>query len=694
MALDSRSVETVTSVPLYSVVIPTLGNHDILWQTLDHLQRTDLSAAEVIVVYNGLPEDQRKTERSLAERFPSVRLVVTPEPYGIARAYNLGARSGTGRFVAFLHDDVLIDDPRWLSLLADILDRRPDVGVVGGSEPKYTDRAPRAGGDLEPGVVECDWAPTISVVRRSDLATCSFDEFYWVGLEDKDWALTFRRKGLKVVCRTLAHTHVGTKGSYGLLLNDRRLLDYYSKEGVRERYFLTKNKDVLAEPYQRAGWKKWGRWDRDWRKTWWMKLYVHSSLLKFKKACADRSPEGNQRALDGAMNGLALVLPLSIALSNLMWGAALLIWGMTWIAQRPRLRWTGLELPWLTFLGVGLLTAVLSAAPVHSVRSFRSDILVVVFLLASQTGKTEALRQRLVFFSAGAAAAAVLGILQWALGFDGSLPHGGGGLPHGLARFLSLHAGRAQGFYNHPVTYGEMLLLAGTVILGLGIQKPNRIWAVSLLTVGGAILFSQTRSVWMALFFALGTWSLLRRDKKIVAMTVGGAAAFGLLFVLSPSLRARAASVSDTTQNGSNLIRMGLWDQSLKIVRQNPVAGIGGGNFSVKGADLRWGGAPNDSKWTETHSVYLQVAVERGLPGLAVFAWLLAAVGIRLWKAGEAFPELWGFFFGFVGLLIAGLTETWTNDSEVMMCVYFLVGTAWALGGSPSGVKVLKCEEK
>jgi hypothetical protein len=57
--------------------------------------------------------------------------------------------------------------------LADILDRRPDVGVVGGSEPKYTDRLRALGGNLEPGVVECDWAPTISVARRSDLATCS-----------------------------------------------------------------------------------------------------------------------------------------------------------------------------------------------------------------------------------------------------------------------------------------------------------------------------------------------------------------------------------------------------------------------------------------------------------------------------------------------------------------------------------------
>ncbi|MBK8575610.1 MAG: glycosyltransferase [Elusimicrobia bacterium] len=296
--MDPRPMATVTPSPLFSVVIPTLGNHDILWRMLEFLHQTDLSAAEVIVVFNGLLPDRKRVEDVLTSRFPNVRFLSAPEPYGIARANNLGARAAQGRFVAFLHDDVLIYEPRWLALLTDILERRSDVGMVGGSEPKYTDRTPAEAGELEPGVTECDWSPTLSVARRADLAVCSFDEFYRVGLEDKDWALTFRRRGQRVVCRKVAHEHIGTKGSYTLLLHNRSLLDYYSKEGVRERYFMTKNKDVLAEPFCRAGWKKWGRWDRDWRKTWWMKLYVHSFFLnlKFGRHCGGRGDLGQPNA--------------------------------------------------------------------------------------------------------------------------------------------------------------------------------------------------------------------------------------------------------------------------------------------------------------------------------------------------------------------------------------------------------------
>jgi O-antigen ligase len=96
--------------------------------------------------------------------------------------------------------------------------------------------------------------------------------------------------------------------------------------------------------------------------------------------------------------------------------------------------------------------------------------------------------------------------------------------------------------------------------------------------------------------------------------------------------------------------------------------------------------------WTETHNIYLQSVVERGLPGLAVFLWLLAVMGRLLWRAARSGPPALGIFFGFVGLLFAGMTESWTNDSEVVMCFYFLAGTAWALGSR--GGPVEKYEKK
>jgi hypothetical protein len=400
---------------------------------------------------------------------------------------------------------------------------------------------------------------------------------------------------------------------------------------------------------------------------------------------------GVHRALDVAMNGLALVLPISIALTNVMWGLALLLGVVLLGVERPRLRWTGGEAPWLVGVVIGVMTALVSADPQHGIRSLRSEILVVVFLLSAHTGKGPALRKRLVFFAVGVALAAGMGFLQKGMGAVwtpdmgvGALPEWVGAFPSKVGRLIFPGSGRAMGFYSHPITYAEMLLAGGFTFLGVGLLERRRLWMVAGGLVAGAILFSQTRSVWIAVFLTLGLWVIVRRDKRVLALSLSLVVVFGLALALSPSLRGRATSIVDTKSNMSNLIRLGLWEKSLRLIQENPVTGIGGGNFFVKGDDLRWGGSPPGENWTETHNMYLQVAVERGLPGLGVFLWFLVAVGGFLWKAARANPLAWGVFFAFVGLLIAGLTETWINDSEVVMCFYFLVGTAWALGKTES----------
>jgi hypothetical protein len=143
---------------------------------------------------------------------------------------------------------------------------------------------------VEAGVKECDWAPTVSLTARARLEEgILFDENYRVGLEDKDWALSFRRRGLKVACRPLAHHHVGTKGSYSIFLENRDLLDDYSREGVRERYLVEKNRDVLDPAYARARLAHWKGRDRDWTRVWWMKLYARFYGARLARLFARRT---------------------------------------------------------------------------------------------------------------------------------------------------------------------------------------------------------------------------------------------------------------------------------------------------------------------------------------------------------------------------------------------------------------------
>lgn len=379
-----------------------------------------------------------------------------------------------------------------------------------------------------------------------------------------------------------------------------------------------------------------------------------------------------ERGRSGALAALALALPLSLAGANAFWALALACW-LGLLAVDPaarRFRPTGLEIPWLLYLAVEVATALLSDRPVHSLGKVKSEILFVVFLLYAQAPAER--RRHLGLFLLGAGIAAALGLVQKSLGWTSE------GL-HGIARLLDTHRGRAQGFYSNPITYAEMLLFA--IFLSLSRRRSTGApsaawpWGVFVLTVAAAAA-SATRAVWLAGPLALGGWALWRRDRR-VALALGavllGAGVTGLA---SPAFRARAASITDARTDTSHLIRKGVWVRCVELIRRHPWRGVGIGNLHIAGRDLPWGGASPDSDWTEAHNIYLQMAVERGVPGLLVFLGLLAAYSRFLVKAAAADPELDGLLFGFAALCLAGLTESWTHDSEVMLCLYALLGVA------------------
>ncbi|HNA60204.1 MAG TPA: O-antigen ligase family protein [Elusimicrobiota bacterium] len=379
-----------------------------------------------------------------------------------------------------------------------------------------------------------------------------------------------------------------------------------------------------------------------------------------------------ERGRSGALAALALTIPLSLAGANLFWGLALGCW-LGLLVTDPaarRYRSTGIEIPWLIYLAVELVTALWSDRPAHSLGKVKSEILIVVFLLYAQAPGER--RRHVGLFLLGAGIAAALGLVQKSLGWTSE------GV-HGLARLLDTHRGRAQGFYSNPITYAEMLLFA--IFLSLSRRRedgagfPRWPWAVFALSVAAAAA-SATRAIWLAGPLALAVWAFRRKNGR-VALALGavllGAAAAG---VASPAFRARAASITDARTDSSHLIRKGVWVRSLALIREHPWRGVGIGNLHIAGRDLPWGGAAADSDWTEAHNIYLQMAVERGIPGLLVFLGLLAAYGRLLVKAAAAEPEWDGLLFGFLALCLAGLTESWTHDSEVVLCLYMMLGVA------------------
>ncbi len=265
----------------YSIIIPTLANHRFFIESVKKILENSSQNSQIILAYNGDSKLLSKINNEIKKIREDERLkIIQFKPFGgIAKTCNDAYKLSAGRYICYIHDDVIIYTKDWEEKLATILEKYSFIGMIGGSEPKYIDRSPEECQKImiseNEYLQECDWSPTISMTKREYMEKgCIFDEFYLCGLEDKDWALSFRRIGKKVFFFPLEHKHIGNQGSYSLFRENIYFLSYYSKEGPRERYFLNKNKDIIKKEFYESQLQKWKDIDRNLKKSWWKKLYL------------------------------------------------------------------------------------------------------------------------------------------------------------------------------------------------------------------------------------------------------------------------------------------------------------------------------------------------------------------------------------------------------------------------------------
>jgi GT2 family glycosyltransferase len=172
---------------------------------------------EIVVVDNASRDD---TVETLRARWPSIRLVEAGGNLGFSRANNIGIRQSSGELVLLLNGDTLVPSGAIDALVA-VLDRRPDVAVVG---PRLVDARGRAELSFGPMISpfnelrqklrargsverltsterEVDWVSgACLLVRRADAeAVGLLDERFFMYTEDVDFCAAVRARGRRVL---------------------------------------------------------------------------------------------------------------------------------------------------------------------------------------------------------------------------------------------------------------------------------------------------------------------------------------------------------------------------------------------------------------------------------------------------------------------------------------------------------------
>lgn len=196
----------------------------------------------------------------------------------------------------------------------------------------------------------------------------------------------------------------------------------------------------------------------------------------------------------------------------------------------------------------------------------------------------------------------------------------------------------------NPVNPNVMAgLLAPLLLLALGrlvfdwrsLSRLERALALAFVLLGGAVLLlTQSRGGWLGLLAGLAVLLCLagRRGRWILL----AGALVAILLVARLGFERLAAVLASSPGLGGLEGRLEVWSRALAMIHDFPFTGIGLGGFTLVSDRLYPFFAYLPGTVEHAHNLYLQVAVDLGLPGLA--AWLGLAAG-GLYCAGRAFRQ-------------------------------------------------------
>jgi len=257
------------------------------------------------------------------------------------------------------------------------------------------------------------------------------------------------------------------------------------------------------------------------------------------------------------------------------------------------------------------------------------------------------------------AGALALGLLEWA-----------GALFPGLPEAFKYRA--ALGYFSTEVVIAAPLLavVAWPRPEGLGAGRATIVALAAGLVAGG--LASENRMLWLAL--AVGTlagFAVFRRVAPPEARSAGAGPVFLLVVAVAALLVAASweykawryyPQAAGAMQSLSLDERPLIWKSAIAPIAERPWTGHGFGREIAGDAierGLARGGSPN--RFRHAHNVFLDVALQLGFPGLAVFVALFAALVAAFLRAagrpGGAAVGIAG-----VAMLAAFLTKNLTDD--------------------------------
>ncbi|MEK9165417.1 MAG: O-antigen ligase family protein [Patescibacteria group bacterium] len=316
----------------------------------------------------------------------------------------------------------------------------------------------------------------------------------------------------------------------------------------------------------------------------------------------------------------------------------------------------------ITILILSVLVAVLTSenqiSAIGILKAWFFDPLLFGIVFLDTCHKKNSRTAFVFYLSIGAWPIIIYGLIEYILGINMLIP------------------GRLDSFFNSP-NYAAMYLVPMTILIAgsfAGRPKFGRVYfSVWLAFSLAAIFLTKSFGGWFGLLG--GILFLVFFLSKI---TFKKTAVFGVCLIIATLMmfyfhQKSAAHYNLFWQANSLKTRREVWSNSLMMLKQNPILGIGLADFETDYYNfiirLPENKQPIEHQVPRPHNIFLNFWLETGLIGLAAFLWIILIFFQQTFKSSGALPV----GAAMTALLLHGLIDTPYFKNDLSLLFWFLL---------------------